>query len=81
MGGVVPVTNWLSASLGLPVEIGTMTPLRGGGIQENWTLDAVIDGTPRALVLRKDALATISASHSRRHEFQLLQVAHRAGVT
>ncbi|MGL5116924.1 MAG: phosphotransferase family protein, partial [Beijerinckiaceae bacterium] len=25
--------------------------------------------------------ATISASHSRRHEFQLLQVAHRAGVT
>jgi aminoglycoside phosphotransferase (APT) family kinase protein len=75
------IAAWLERSLGLEVRASAMTPLRGGGIQENWTLDAVIDGEPRALVVRKDAPATISSSHSRRHEFQLLQVAHRSGVT
>jgi aminoglycoside phosphotransferase (APT) family kinase protein len=73
--------HWLSETLDASVEIVNMARLKGGGIQENWTLDALVDGKPEAYVLRKDAPATIEASHGRRYEFALIKAAHQAGVT
>jgi aminoglycoside phosphotransferase (APT) family kinase protein len=75
------LARWLGAALHAPVSIAAARPLKGGGIQENWTLDATIDGRSRALVLRKDAPATIEASRSRLEEYAIIARAHRAGVT
>jgi aminoglycoside phosphotransferase (APT) family kinase protein len=54
--------------------------LSGGAIQQNWLIACDLGGQQRELVLRKDAAATIGASHSRAHEFALIEVAHAAGV-
>ena len=71
---------WLSGALGQEVTISHASKLSGGAIQENWLIDAVIDGAERPLVVRKNAAATLSVSHSRADEFALITVAHRAGV-
>lgn len=71
---------WLSRTLGQRASVQSLAKLSGGAIQQNWLVDAMIDGQARAFVLRKDAAASIGASHSRRDEFALLQVAHAAGV-
>jgi aminoglycoside phosphotransferase (APT) family kinase protein len=67
------------------VRLTTAEPLRGGAIQENWLIETLVEGGPRAgeqgLVLRKDAPAAIASSHSRQDEFHLLALAHRRGVT
>jgi aminoglycoside phosphotransferase (APT) family kinase protein len=75
------LTRWLSEALAASVKITSMARLNGGGIQENWTVEALVDGKAQVYVLRKDAPATIEASHSRRHEFALVKAAHDAGVT
>lgn len=72
---------WMTAALGRPVRVLELAPLKGGGIQENWTVEADVDGAARAFVLRKDAPATIEASHGRREEFAIVQAVHAAGVT
>ena len=73
--------HWLADALGVgAVTVEAASKLSGGAIQENWRLDVVADGTPRALVLRRDAAATIGASHSRRDEFALFVAAWEAGV-
>jgi aminoglycoside phosphotransferase (APT) family kinase protein len=65
--------------------LASLTPLRGGAIQENWALDIDLDGGDlsghHALVLRADAPSRVAASHARSQEFALLRVAHAAGVT
>jgi aminoglycoside phosphotransferase (APT) family kinase protein len=68
--------HWLGGALSA-----SMIPLKGGGIQENWTVDALVNGSPRAFVLRKDAPAKIDASHSRHDEFAIIKSAFAAGVT
>ncbi len=75
------LAEWIAGILGQEVRVTTVKPLKGGGIQENWTVEAEVAGAPRAFVLRKDAPATIEASHSRRNEFALIQAAQRASVT
>jgi aminoglycoside phosphotransferase (APT) family kinase protein len=75
------LSAWIGGVIGKPVVVRSMTPLKGGGIQENWTVEAEVDGQHRAFVLRKDAPATIDASHTRRDEFALIKAAHQAGVT
>jgi aminoglycoside phosphotransferase (APT) family kinase protein len=75
------LSHWMERVLACPVRVVAVTPLKGGGIQENWTVDAEVNGADRAFVLRKDAIATIDASHSRRNEFALVQAAFHAGVT
>jgi aminoglycoside phosphotransferase (APT) family kinase protein len=59
--------------------------LSGGAIQENWLIEAQVDGGPwngtLAAVLRTDAPSGVAASHSRAHEFTLLSTAFGAGVT
>lgn len=75
------LARWLAGALGAgEVTVAGAEKLSGGAIQENWRLDVTADGTPRALVLRRDAAATIGASHSRRDEFALLSAAWAAGV-
>ncbi len=66
------------------VKVGRLDRLAGGAIQENYALDATIDGGPRAgdakFVLRSDSPSGIVASHDRAHEFALIRAAHAAGV-
>ncbi len=75
------LSDWIAELLGEGVRVTALKPLKGGGIQENWTVEAEVSGAPRAFVLRKDAPATIEASHSRRNEFALIRAAHAADVT
>ncbi len=73
--------DWLAGALAAPdLAITDLRPLHGGAIQENWLLDLTVAGAAQALVLRKDAAATISLSRSRAEEFALLSLAHGAGV-
>jgi aminoglycoside phosphotransferase (APT) family kinase protein len=62
-----------------------IAPLRGGAIQENWSVDIELEGgaTPgrHALVLRTDAPSRVAASHGRAQEFALLELGRAAGVT
>jgi aminoglycoside phosphotransferase (APT) family kinase protein len=72
--------RWLETCFGAPCAVLEAQPLTGGAIQENWLLAVETPDGPRELVLRKDAPASIPASHSREREFALLRLAHRAGV-
>jgi aminoglycoside phosphotransferase (APT) family kinase protein len=64
--------------------VASIAPLRGGAIQENWSLDIELEGGARpgrhALVLRTDAPSRLAASHGRAQEFALLELARAAGV-
>lgn len=71
---------WLSATLRCDAIVQGATKLTGGAIQQNWLIGCEIGGKRRELVLRKDAAATIKASHSRRDEFALIEISHAAGV-
>ena len=65
-------------------EIARAELLSGGAVQENWRIDVVIDGGPRAgahsLVLRTDAVARLPMSLDRTRELACIRAAHRAGV-
>jgi aminoglycoside phosphotransferase (APT) family kinase protein len=56
----------------------------GGAIQQNFALDAVVEGGPHEgshrWVVRCDAPSAVAASHSRAHEFAILSAAHAARV-
>ncbi|MBI2312176.1 MAG: phosphotransferase family protein [Betaproteobacteria bacterium] len=58
--------------------------LSGGAIQENWALDVLIEGGPRAgvqqWVLRTDAQSTVAESLTRPQEFAVLKAVHEAGA-
>jgi aminoglycoside phosphotransferase (APT) family kinase protein len=71
---------WLAATLRERVDTLTISRLSGGAIQENWLVEAALASGPRSFVLRKDAPATIGASHGRAEEFALLRLARAAGV-
>lgn len=67
------------------VTIKAMEKLSGGAIQENWLLDAQVEGGDHAglleAVLRADAPSGVSTSASRQEEFALLSEAFKAKVT
>ena len=66
--------------LGAPVEVSDLVRLSGGASRETWSFDATpADGTPLALVLRRDPGAAIGAS-ARETEFELLRAAGAGGV-
>jgi aminoglycoside phosphotransferase (APT) family kinase protein len=72
---------WLGRTLGATsCAVAALTRLKGGAIQENWLIEARLDGLSRAFVLRKDAPARIGESHSRADEFAILRAAFGAGV-
>ncbi|MBL6933012.1 MAG: phosphotransferase family protein [Rhodospirillales bacterium] len=62
-----------------------MEKLSGGAIQENWSVTAGFSSGSwsgmQELVVRTDAPASVSTSHSRSVEFSLLKLAFEAGVT
>ena len=77
--------NFLRAAAGAgAVHIRKLYRLSGGAVQENWALDADMSGGthpgPHQWVLRTDAAARVEASLKRNEEFQILQVAHAAGL-
>jgi aminoglycoside phosphotransferase (APT) family kinase protein len=77
--------GWLALAIGADaVEISCCERLGGGAIQENVALDVSVQGGPRAglhaLVLRTDAPSAVAESRSRIEEFEILRVAHGAGV-
>lgn len=59
--------------------------LSGGAIQENWLVEAEVDGGQYAgildVVVRTDSPSGVAVSHSRAQEFALLKAAFAAGVT
>ena len=77
--------SFLRAAAGADaVHIRHLQRLSGGAVQENWALDADMNGGthpgPHQWVLRTDAAARVAASLKRGEEFQILQVAHAAGL-
>jgi aminoglycoside phosphotransferase (APT) family kinase protein len=79
------IAGFIAAATGATsVAIEGARPLSGGAIQENWALDAVIEGGRlagrQALVLRCDSAAGVPESIPRLAEFTILQAAHRAGI-
>ena len=78
--------SWLAnVAAAEKVEIESVKPLTGGAIQENWRVECVIDGGPHSgrqgFVIRSDAASSVDSSLSRSEEFNILGVAHSAGVT
>jgi len=66
--------------LGTTVEIRDLVRLSGGASRETWAFDATpADGTPLALVLRRDPGASAGQS-ARETEFELLRAAGAGGV-
>jgi aminoglycoside phosphotransferase (APT) family kinase protein len=75
------LSDWMEGVLACTVRVTALSRLAGGGIQENWLVASEVNGRPRDFVLRKDAQATIEASHSRKNEYALIKAAQDAGVT
>ena len=74
-----------TASAARTVEITSLSPLRGGALQENWGLDTrfsggALDGEQR-LVLRTSAATGVAASLTRQQEFAVQKAAFATGVT
>ena len=81
----VALAQWLrEATQAHAVRVTRYERLSGGAIQDNWSLDVVIDGGAwqgeHRYVLRTDAASTVASSLSRAQEFAVLRVAHQAGI-
>lgn len=58
----------------------SLTPLLGGACQENFKVEAQVDGVPRRLVLRSDASTSLPGSLNRQREFAVIDAARQQGV-
>lgn len=79
------LAEWVSQAVGAEVIITRMIPLAGGASRQSWSVDLTIrDGAEAGayqLVLRRDLRSEMQPNAlTRRQEFELLQLAHRAGV-
>ncbi|MGI9479614.1 MAG: phosphotransferase family protein [Hyphomicrobiaceae bacterium] len=77
--------QWAAAALDATrVEVARAERLSGGAVQENWRVDALVEGGPQAgaqrWVLRTDAEASLMVSLDRTAEFGAVSTAHAAGV-
>lgn len=80
------LSHWLAGVAGARrVRVVGLEKLSGGAIQENWALQAEVEGGAHSgtlhAVLRTDAGSQVSTSHGRADEFALFSVAFKAGVT
>jgi aminoglycoside phosphotransferase (APT) family kinase protein len=80
-----PLEAWLRETLGATrVEIARAEKLSGGAVQENWRIDALVEGGQyegaQRWVLRTDAAASLSVSLDRTSEFGVLSAAYNAGI-
>ncbi len=76
---------WLAETLGARrIEIARAEKLSGGAVQENWRIDALVEGGTsegaQRWVLRTDAAASLAVSLDRTSEFGVLSAAYAAGV-
>lgn len=79
------IDRWLAAEVGARrAAITAAARLAGGSVQENWRVDAEIDGGAfggsRSFVLRTDAAGQLALSLDRTAEFAVIAAAHKAGV-
>ena len=84
-GNLDPLARWLAKAVSArSLDIARAELFSGGAVQENWRIDVVIDGGPRAgahsLVLRTDAVARLPMSLDRHSELACIRAAHAAGV-
>ena len=79
------LARFLGEAAGGAATVTRSSRLGGGAIQENWLIELTVDGGPmagaHALVLRTSPRQELAYSHSRIHEFALLEAAFAAGVT
>ena len=76
---------WVAETLGARrVEIARAEKLSGGAVQENWRIDALVEGGAyegaQRWVLRTDAAASLAVSLDRTSEFGVLSAAYDAGI-
>jgi len=75
------LTEFISRATGArSTAVVALERMSGGAVQENWALDAELDGELHRWVLRTDARATVRESLTRAQEFAVLKVAHAAHV-
>lgn len=84
-GAFGPLEAWLRETLGATrVEIARAEKLSGGAVQENWRIDALVDGGKyegaQRWVLRTDAAVSLAVSLNRTSEFGVLSAAYAAGI-
>ena len=84
-GELSGLERWTAAALGAKsVEIARAERLSGGAVQQNWRIDALIEGGKnegaQRWVLRTDAAARLAVSLDRTAEFGAVSAAHAAGV-
>ena len=77
--------EWARTALGATrVEIARAERLNGGAVQQNWRIDALVEGGEHAgaqrWALRTDAEASLTVSLDRTAEFGVVRAAHAAGV-
>jgi aminoglycoside phosphotransferase (APT) family kinase protein len=75
------VEKCASDQAGAPATVVNAQRLAGGASMETWSVDLRLGTVHEALVLRRDMASNMSGTAlSRAQEFQLLRIAHRAGV-
>lgn len=84
-GDFAALEKWAAFELGAQaIEIARAERLSGGAVQQNWRIDALVDGGAldgaRRWVLRTDAQASLVVSLDRTAEFGVVTAAHAAGV-
>ncbi len=76
------LANFAGQALGRQdLVIDKMFTMSGGAIQENWRLEYHCSlGDNGRLVIRADAKTSVPGSHTKRHEFEILSHAWKAGI-
>lgn len=76
------LSHYLTDVTGQPVAVNSLQPIAGGASRETWKLHIQPEGEePFPLILRLDMAATMNPEAlSRAEEFQLIQMAHTAGI-
>jgi aminoglycoside phosphotransferase (APT) family kinase protein len=75
------LTVYLEQQSNQQVKVESITVLAGGASRESWKINAVFDGTPQSLVLRKDLPTTMNKDAlTRAQEFRLMRFAYNHGI-
>ncbi|MDP3277714.1 MAG: phosphotransferase family protein [Deltaproteobacteria bacterium] len=74
------VSQYLAERSGGTVDTLHIEPLAGGACQDNYVLNAVIDGVAHKMVLRSDAVRSLPGSLKRDAEFAVIQAAKSVHV-
>lgn len=75
-----PLEQYLAHEFGAPCQIDGLARLSGGTVQDNWCIEARVDGIPRKLVLRTGRTLGVADSLPAPHEFEVISAAAAVGV-